>query len=281
MAYLRTQGILTVTTMRRNRIPNCELPSDFKQRGSMIEHVTNCQGIDFSIVAWKDTKMVILASTYLGSLVPLKGDETDPVEAKPIDRWNKKKKTKEPIPCPYSVHEYNKYMGGVDLMDASLGRYHINVQTKKWPTRLAYHFLSIAMVNSWILYKRAKMNNGVPLLPLHEFISEVASVLCQSGQVPRKRGRPTKRKADEPVVQAKKRNVVRPADDIRFDRTDHLPKSEKSSCRCQNAGCTSRAQTYCIKCRVHLCCKSDRDCFLEYHTQSSNAECDFEDLELI
>lgn len=267
MVYLRAHGILTCGTMRRNRIPNCELPTDLKKRGEMVEHVTNCRGIDITTVAWKDTKMVTMASTFVGSKPSKKPNSDEIADPQLIDRWNKKKKCVETIPCPQAVVEYNRYMGGVDLMDSSLGRYHISVKTRKWPTRLAYHLLDMAMVNAWTLYKRATKKN----VKLCVFISDVAEVLCRAGNIEHRRGRPPKNDPlPPPNVQSKKRNVIKTPTDIRFDGIDHLPMAETDTqvrCRCQNEDCKSRSQIYCIKCRVHLCCNSNRNCYTEYHTQ--------------
>lgn len=142
--------------MRRNRIPNCQLPNELKKRGEMAECVTKCQGIDISTICWKDTKLVTMASTFVGTKPPKLRNSNDIPEPQPIERWNKKEKRVETIRCPQAIHEYNRYMGGVDLMDSSFGRYHIVTKTRKWTTRLAYHLLDMAMINAWILYKRAK-----------------------------------------------------------------------------------------------------------------------------
>lgn len=274
MAYLRKRGILTLGTMRRNRIPNCQLPTDIKERGNMVEYMTNCQGIDITTVCWKDTKLVTMASTFVGSKLPKQPNSNEILEPPPIERWNKNEKRVQKFPCPQAVIEYNRYMGGVDLMDSSFGRYHIAVKTRKWTTRLAYHLLDMAMINAWILYKRAKKEKeeGGKTMKLHEFICEVADVLCRAGNIERRRGRPPK--DDEkppPNIESKKKNKPKTPEDVRFDGIDHLPVSEEDTsvrCRCQNEGCNSRTQIYCIKCRQHLCCNSSRDCFLKYHTKN-------------
>lgn len=273
LVYLRTRGILSLGTMRRDRIPQCQIPKDIKERGEMVEHVANCQGIDVTMVGWKDSKMVIMASTFIGSKLPMNRNSNEILDSQPIDRWNKKQKKLETIPCPQAVHEYNRYMGGVDLMDSAFGRYHIAIKSRKWTTRLAYHLLDMAMINAWLLYRRAKCENGEEgeKMKLHEFICEVSDILCRAGNIERRRGRPPKDDEEQPPnVDSKKKNVVLPPDDVRFDGIDHLPMSEeekKVRCRCQQQNCKSRSQIYCVKCRVHLCCNSDRNCFLKFHSQ--------------
>jgi hypothetical protein len=36
------------------------------------------------------------------------------------------------IPCPLLIEEYNKFMGGMDLMNKSINRYRIGICGKKW-----------------------------------------------------------------------------------------------------------------------------------------------------
>ncbi|CAG4981844.1 unnamed protein product [Colias eurytheme] len=61
--YLATKGILS--------IPNSTLPdkkqfmNKFTPRGAHEERVTTFQGVDMSIVAWKDNKVVTLLSSYV------------------------------------------------------------------------------------------------------------------------------------------------------------------------------------------------------------------------
>lgn len=45
-------------------------------------------------------------------------------------------------------------MGGVDLLDANIGRYKIKMRTIKWYMRLFYNLIDVTIVYSWILYKK-------------------------------------------------------------------------------------------------------------------------------
>jgi hypothetical protein len=72
MEYLYQKGIYALGTVRRNRLPNCQLPN-YKQikklsRGSSIEQVTSYESAPISVVLWKDNKTVTLLSTYCGEL---------------------------------------------------------------------------------------------------------------------------------------------------------------------------------------------------------------------
>jgi hypothetical protein len=69
--HLAKQGIYTLGTVRKNRIPNCKLPSESemnkKEIGASVEMVATVEGVDISCVAWKD-KVVLLLSTLSGEI---------------------------------------------------------------------------------------------------------------------------------------------------------------------------------------------------------------------
>ena len=50
-------------------------------------------------------------------------------------------------------------MGGVDLMDGLMVRYHIKVKTRNAMVRLFYHFIDMAATNAYIVYRWAEVEN--------------------------------------------------------------------------------------------------------------------------
>lgn len=82
-------------------------------------------------------------------------------------------------------------MGGVDLLDGLIGRYKIRMRSKKWYMRLFYHLVDIAIINSWLLYRRVNRSRSEKSLPLAKFRADIANCLCNVG-IPSssKRGRP-------------------------------------------------------------------------------------------
>lgn len=69
MLYLRTLEILSVDTIRSNRIKNYKLPEEkFVMkcaRGSSQEFIATIYGIDLTSLSWKDNRIVNLISTYV------------------------------------------------------------------------------------------------------------------------------------------------------------------------------------------------------------------------
>ncbi|CAG4935377.1 unnamed protein product [Parnassius apollo] len=189
--------------VQTNRLPNHKLPnpkSYMKQtiaRGSYEEHMTAYDGTDLSVTMWKDM--------WLNFYQPMWGRSQS---KKQIDIISLKKK-KILIDCPLIVKDYNSHMGGVDLLDSYIGRYHITIKNRKWYVRLFHHFLDLAMINSWLAYKELvsqKSSSNEKLCNLGVFRLEVAETLCLMGRNDMKRGRPSS--ALEKEIQAKKRKAV-------------------------------------------------------------------------
>ncbi|XP_065323148.1 piggyBac transposable element-derived protein 3-like [Gordionus sp. m RMFG-2023] len=112
-------------------------------RGSSFEHMANIEGIDITSLVWKDNKTVTFLSTLYGKL-----------PQSHIERYYRKTKKRLNIACPMLVKQYNKHMGGVDLLDSNIGRYHNTTRSKKWYITVFQHLFDMAVVNSWLLYRR-------------------------------------------------------------------------------------------------------------------------------
>ncbi|KAF2879011.1 hypothetical protein ILUMI_27162, partial [Ignelater luminosus] len=115
IVYLANEGIHSVGTVRRNRIPNCKLPTDSTLKS---------QPRDKTKVTW----------------------------------YNRKEKKTEDVDCPNIIREYNRHMGGVDLLDSNMGRYKILLKSRKWYLRTFYHLLDVTVVNAWLLQRRVLQN---------------------------------------------------------------------------------------------------------------------------
>lgn len=69
----------------------------------------------------------------------------------------------------------------------------------------------------------------------------------------------------------RKRTIKLPSEEIRYDRIDHFPaiRHNKSQNRCRLESCSLKTNHYCTKCRVYLCIKEEKNCFVNFHTKQS------------
>lgn len=259
LEHLSKNGILSLGTVRRNRIPDCKLPTDKemakKDRGYSVEYVADVNGVDISTVAWKDNKMVNLASSFVGEMPKAQ-----------VRRYDKKNKRYVSIDRPNIVGEYNRHMGGVDLIDSIMGRYKIQLRSKRWQVRMFYHLLDLSMVNAWLLYKRIHKAKGSKdkILNSADFRLEIATTLCKLG-VPSKI---KNRRSIENEIQAKRHKGPAqhvPSVAIRQDQTGHWPVWTVKRIRCKFPKCSGVSQTMCEKCGVALCFNKQNNCFRLFH----------------
>lgn len=266
LVYLRSRGIYSLGTARINRVNNCKLSNNVKgrNRGYSEEYVGSAHGIDITNVLWQDTKNVVLLSTYVGVL-PFRSQEPQTQPSK-ITRYDRKNKQYLEIDCPRIIKEYNRHMGGVDLMDGLMGRYHIRIKTRSSSMRLFYHMIDMAITNSYLLFRRIHPDQEVIQLP--KFRAQIADALCTFERVPEKRtvGRPSL------TVQKQKpaaKKTYSPSCDVRYDGVGHLcralERTGKKTCKMPN--CKSETQMFCIKCNLNLCCAPNRNCFEDFHNK--------------
>lgn len=258
--YLAKRGIHSLGTARRNRIPSCKVPKDTDakaiKRGEYEEFVTNFDGTDISNVYWKDNKIVVMLSSFIGS---------EPSQI--VQRYDRKKKERVHIPCPAIVKQYNKHMGGVDLLDSYIGKSRIKMRSRKWYMRIFYHLLDVTIINSWLLYRRS--NVGKPTITLVDFRLELAQTLCSIGsyQTP-KRGRPSNNDVQKEIeIKKKKPNTSSlPPLDVRVDKESHFPKWNSTRIPCKLPGCHAQTYVVCKKCETALCFNKEKNCFSDFHT---------------
>lgn len=289
MVYLRAKGIYSLGTVRPNRIPNSKLPCDNiikdKPRGFSTEFVGSSYGVTISKVLWKDNRAVRLLSTYVG-VQPFERGIKSGVAKTP--RYDRKSKKYVEIDCPQIIREYNAHMGGVDLMDGLIGRYHIKAKTRDSATRIFYHLVDMAVTNAYILYRRISNNekrNPKNDCNLPDFREEIAAGLVEFQRKPLM-GRPRSEASRSPSLHrlgqqspsvssspparlkigAKSNH---PIADLRLDLQDHFPiwlSRDGGKRWCKNCK-TSQTQCICKKCNLHLCCTANKNCFFDYHNK--------------
>ncbi|CAF4935193.1 unnamed protein product [Pieris macdunnoughi] len=133
------------------------------------------------------------------------------------------------VPCPKAVLIYNKYMGGVDLLDAMLGFYRIKIRSNKWYHRLFFHFIDLCCINSWLLWRRVMKQKGEDIyIPLLDFKLVIADVLMHRDSkvytpTTRKRGRPLNEDVEAIKKGRSRRRIELPSIEIAGDGFNHWP----------------------------------------------------------
>ena len=246
---LLEKGILCAGTVRSNRkkLPKSnQLPEEKNmKRGEML--CFESERVFFT--KWIDNKAVNMLSNYVA---------TYPVTS--IQRKSKGTDKKAEIDCPAVVKQYNKFMGGVDLMDQKKVTYQFDHRSKyKYYLRIVNDLLDISINNAEIVYN--KISNKEEQLDSKTYRRIIARSLI---------GNYTNRKRQAPQSTIK-----------------HGPKPPKYLKACKSAGphtmikvekrqrcklCTSkklqnRTNNMCLQCKIYLCYVNNRNCFSAYHAK--------------
>lgn len=74
-------------------------------------------------------------------------------------------------------------MSGVDLHDILVEIYRTDLKCKRFYLRIVFHFIDMAVVNNWLLYRRhCSQLNIKKCIPLIDFKSEISQALIISGK---------------------------------------------------------------------------------------------------
>ncbi|KAL4126607.1 hypothetical protein QTP88_010819 [Uroleucon formosanum] len=179
LSFLRDRGYSGTGTVRENR-----LGKDFplmgkklflkKQRGECASTIEKNDCIIYA--RWMDNSVVTAASTSIG---------IKPISY--VQRYFQKEKKKISVPRPLMIGEYNKYMGGTDLMDQNISTYRIGIRGKKWWWPIFTWLIDMCINNAWILQKKVKPN--ISQLQFRREI--VRMLLTKYGTAPKVEGRPS------------------------------------------------------------------------------------------
>jgi hypothetical protein len=282
-------------TLRQNRVIGIPLPTKKEvtrkfSRGQVEATYTQ----DATVVVWRDNQPVYMASNH---------ESIEPMGS--CQRYSQKEKAYIAVPQPKLNQEYNKNMGGVDLVDNSEKNYAITTRVKKWYWCLYTWFLNISMVQAWRLY-RAHMKEKHRLQGEEKEIDEKEkedkedeNMENMEGkgrkskkelEMERKRRRTAERKIEEislleftrQVVEMIFKNhsepssipvhenaLVRPEtlSEVRFDNGRHLVRLSTIKGMCKQ--CKGRSTYRCIRCNVAL---HPEHCFYKFHTPEKQWE---------
>ncbi|XP_058475752.1 piggyBac transposable element-derived protein 4-like [Solea solea] len=196
-------------------------------------------------VKWADTREVTVCSTvheaFSGKTVQRRVAEDEV--------WSSKE-----VPVPDAVMEHNKNMGGVDLSDAFNGYYSSHHKATKWYKTFFYHFMDIAVMNSFLLYEelsRYKFDPSAKEYTQKTFRETLAADMLSFAEG----------LAPQPPPASSSTLTCMP----RYYGSD-ATASRRYCRRCQDAG-VQRVKTpiYCRKCNVSLCLTSKKNCFERWH----------------
>ena len=171
---LKKRSMLFIGALRSNRMCNCPLLTEKETKSGPRD------GIDFKVSAekdicvsrWLDNGVVTLASTFEG---------VEPIDQ--VRRWSESAKEHIMIDRPHSIAVYNNYMGGVDKIDYLISLHRIKAKTRKWPVCMFFHFLDLAVANSWLEYRDFELKHGTPksnIPDLLAFRNEVGRALTMA-----------------------------------------------------------------------------------------------------
>ena len=142
--------------------------------------------------------------------------------------------------------------------------FRMKTKARKWYKRVLYHFTDLCVVNAYILNKEQSQD------PLYQFKLNVALSLMYGehfgnpmdiGEIILRQAANRQAENGDPIAE----DVV---DAVRLDGTNHLPESVANRGRfCKVRGCKQRSTVWCVKCRVYLCLKKERNCFMQFHTE--------------
>lgn len=261
---LKKKDIYYIGTVRLDRLKNIEIDNDKvmrkKGRGAFVSRVEEKTNV--ICTRWHDNKVVSLVSSYVG---------TDPVSI--ARRWDKKEKQFLEVTRPAIVTEYNRFMGGIDLLNMCSGLYRFPIRSHRWYLYVFYHTLRMALVNAWFVYKRFHEIEGTPknqVMKLRTFQAVCAQSLTTAGRgKKRARGRPTAEEQEVLALQSPpcKRRSVAPVIDSQKDEYNHFPvyDAKRQRCKLCPRATSMFSHVKCLKCNVYLCLNKDRNCFLLYH----------------
>ena len=201
---LKEKSIWYVGTVRENRLKGCSLKpeKELKKQARGSYHALVEAGSNITVVRWLDNRKVDLISSCSG---------VDPVST--ASRYDRKEKEIVPIPCPNIVKDYNKNMGGVDLLDSLTSLYKYPIKSRRWYMYIFYHTISMSVVTAWLWHRRHCALRKEKSLKLCDFQSQVPQCLVL---IQRQPGRPSASPVSVlPATQRQQAPERAPAPDVR------------------------------------------------------------------
>ncbi|XP_063847733.1 piggyBac transposable element-derived protein 3-like [Scylla paramamosain] len=142
MLRLQEHNTRATGTARDNRLLKCPLPesNSFKKtkRGT-YEYFSDG---NILAVKWNDNRPVTVVTNY---------DKIDPVVY--VERWSVTERKKIRVQQPNMIQSYNKFMGGVDLMDRFVAQYRPSIRSKKWYFPILFQMFNMLRIAAWLIHR--------------------------------------------------------------------------------------------------------------------------------
>ena len=191
-----------------------------------------------------------------------------------VSRWDKATKSSTEVSRPSIVKTYNKFTGGIDLLDSFTAKYKFHVKSMRWYQYKFWHTITLGVVNAWLQYKHDCRTLQIPekeIMNRRHFQAQLATSLIQTNTLKRRRPSMDEARADSPSVKKKVHNA--PPLDVQRDNMGHLSVKVEKRGHCKHCK-NGYTFTACIKCDVRLCFKEVKNCFLQFHTRGDpNKDC--------
>ena len=239
---LQKEGTYASGTVRTNRkhFPDFlkPQPGDKLDRGShMFAYYKST-----TVVRWSDNRDVYAMSTFLS-------DATTQVKRRGGS-------TSVSISCPEIIHDYNLFMGGVDLADQAMCYYSVGRKSMKWWRHVFWRMHDHAIINAHVIYKantatslsKPISNLKFRLLLAQQLVEPYLSQRRGVGRTPTREERLFGKHFPYNSTERKRCKVCA------YKKVS--PRSKK----CKD----TKTKIWCPKCEVHLCMGR---CFELYHTR--------------
>ena len=177
-----------------------------------------------------------------------------------IDSGKRFRGTDRPVMKPDVIVDYNKTMGGVDLLSRVLIPYSIQrPSSKKWYCKLGELFFEMCIYNAFILWKKLNVNNTDHLKFRKILVEELITFHSYGGVANLQTGSRHSNRVGNPLRLIEKHFIsVIPS-------TSSKKRSQKPCVRHRKMCMRRDTMYWCKICQVRLCLE---ECFEVYHTKT-------------
>lgn len=233
LTNLQGNNVKITGTVRQNRVDKCPLKDvkAFKKEPRGFYDFRLDTNDNICAVRWNDNNVVTLLSNEFG---------VQPLQK--ASRYSAAMRRRIDIDQPNVIFQYNRFMGGVDRLDANVGVYRIAIGGKKWYIPILMWIIDVAVNNAALLAR--SMGTNVDTLAFRRSIAK--SLLLKYG-IPKEHTGPKQRPSlTLPVA-------------VRQHEAQHIILTGQLRRRC--AVCHNKTVKMCRKCGVNLHDK----CFGAFH----------------